>query len=93
MRKKTIFNVTFRIGDSHFWTLLSFCTRVFGNGRRTRFLEDECVGGKPVANQFPMLYNLTLSQDISVAKITQESPGALRFRRIFVGETLDSGIC
>lgn len=58
MRKKTIFNVTFRIGGSHFWTLLSFCTRVFGNGRRTRFLEDECVGGKPVANQFPMLYGL-----------------------------------
>lgn len=95
-RGKLLAQVVHRQGDSHFWSgilhvrvvFFSFCRRLVGNGKRTRFWEDEWWGVKPLARQFPRLFNLTFSTGIFVYTVFTEGWGSIRFRRTLVGETL-----
>lgn len=93
---KLLSQISPRQGDSHFWTgilhvrdiFLSFCRRIVGNGKRIRFWEDDWWGGKPFAVQFPRLFNLTFSTDISAHRVFTEGWNVIRFRRTLVGDTL-----
>ncbi|PNT69431.1 hypothetical protein BRADI_3g55256v3, partial [Brachypodium distachyon] len=93
---KLLHQVSPRQGGSHFWSgllrvrnvFLSFCRRIVGNGKRTRFWEDEWWGRCSFAVKFPRLYNLTFSSEISVHTVFPEGWSSIRFRRTLVGETL-----
>jgi hypothetical protein len=84
-------------GCSHFWSGLmgvkdifySCCKRLLGDGCKTRFWEDVWVGEKPLCVLFPRLYNLTFSQDVSVAKVFAQNFNCIRFRRCLYGESLE----
>jgi mannosylglycoprotein endo-beta-mannosidase len=67
----------------------SCCKRLLGDGCKTRFWEDVWVGEKPLCVLFPSLYNLTFSQDVSVAKVFAQNFNCIRFRRCLYGESLE----
>ncbi len=83
-------------GASHFWqgimdvreVFYKFCTKVVGNGRNTLFWEDNWIGGKPLAEQFPDLYNITLTKKITVADVKQGGIDSIKFRRDVLGNKL-----
>lgn len=62
--------------------------RIVGNGKKTRFWEDDRWGGKPFAIQFPRLFNLTFSTNISVHRVFTEGWDVIRFRHTLVGNNL-----
>nr|CAE04469.3 OSJNBa0029L02.10 [Oryza sativa Japonica Group] len=65
-----------------------FCTNVVGNGRNTLFWEDNWIGGKPLAEQFRDLYNITLTKKITVADVKQVGIDSIKFRRDVLGNKL-----
>lgn len=93
---KPISLLKFKNGDSHFWhglmeiknIFLKFCSRVIGNGEKTLFWEDSWIGGKPLNEQFPNLYNITLTKHITVAKLKQKGINCIKFRRDLSGGRL-----
>lgn len=50
----------------------ALCSWNVGNGEKTRFWEDILLGTKSFANQYPRLYGLTFSKEISVAKVFRD---------------------
>lgn len=68
--QKTLSQKKLRPGDSQFWRglmkvkerFLMLCEKNVGNGKRTLFWEDSWLGGRPLAKQFPNLYNVSLSK-------------------------------
>lgn len=93
---KPISLLKFKNGDSHFWhglmeiknIFLKFCSRVIGNGEKTLFWEDSWIGGKPLNEQFPNLYNITLTKHITVAKLKQKGINCIKFTRDLSGGRL-----
>jgi hypothetical protein len=64
---KTIGEVQWKPGDSHFWSglmkvkdqFLEFSTFNLHNGTHVRFWEDKWFGNVPLKDQYPCLYNIT----------------------------------
>lgn len=52
------------------------------------FWEDSWLEGRPLTSQFPALYNITLSKNISLAMIKEHGWGVIKFRRTLFGEKL-----
>jgi hypothetical protein len=93
---KVLSGLKVKPGASHFWqgimdvkeVFYKFCTNVVGNGRNTLFWEDNWIGGKPLAEQFPDLYNITLTKKITVANVKQGGIDSIKFRRDVLGNKL-----
>jgi hypothetical protein len=66
LRHKTITQVEYMPGDSHFWSglmkikndLLRMGKFTMGDGAQTRFWEDAWLDNTPVKNQYPSLHNI-----------------------------------
>ena len=91
---KTLAQVTPKPLDSPFWRGLlavkqDFFSRgsfIVGNGQGTRFWEDTWLGDRPLANQFPSLFNIVRNKNVLVAEVlTNAPPVNLEFRRSLVG--------
>ena len=75
--------------DSQFWKGLmtvkhDFFQRgsfIVGNGQSSRFWEDTWLGDVPLANQYPLLYNIFHRKNVLVADILAQSPLNIEFRR------------
>jgi hypothetical protein len=52
-----------------------------GNGMDTRFWEDSWLGDKPLAQQYPSLYNIVQRKQVSVANVLSHNPLNISFRR------------
>lgn len=63
-----------------------FCERKVGNGKKTLFWEDSWIGGRPLAEQFPIL---TLSKNVLIAKVIEKGLEWLKFRRAMVDRKLE----
>jgi hypothetical protein len=51
-----------------------------GNGMDTRFWEDPWLGDKPLAQQYPSLYNIMQQKQVSVANVLH-NPLNISFRK------------
>ncbi|KAG8071941.1 hypothetical protein GUJ93_ZPchr0006g45670 [Zizania palustris] len=69
---------------------MQFCYKKIGDGRNTLFWEDRWVGVKPLADQFPDLFNISLTKNISVARVFASNWSILKFRRDLVGDKFRS---
>lgn len=58
-------------------------------GERIRFWEDVWIGNQSLAEQFPNLYNLTFSRNVTVARVFSRGWGSVRFIRTLIGGNLD----
>jgi hypothetical protein len=60
-------------------------TFVLGNGSSIRFWEDPWLGDRPLANQYPLLYNVVRHKDQTVAHTFASIPLNIEFRRSLLG--------
>jgi hypothetical protein len=65
-----------------------FCIKKVGDGKNTMFWVDNWIGGKPLAEKFPRLYNISLSKQVTETKVLNAGWDALKFRRSLVGEKM-----
>jgi hypothetical protein len=56
-----------------------------GNGENTRFWEDAWLGNKPLAVQYPYLYNIVQRKNVLVATVLNQNPLNIAFRRTLTG--------
>ena len=77
LHSKSLSQVKAKPTDSPFWKGLMKvkdeffdrgCFRV-GNGEQTRFWEDTWLGDKPLATQYPSLYNIVQKKEVTVASV------------------------
>lgn len=52
------------------------------------FWEDNWIGGKPLAEQFPQLYRITHTQHITLAKVKERGWDDMTFRWNVTGDRL-----
>ena len=81
--------------DSPFWKGLMKIKEDFfkrgsffvGNGQTTRFWEDIWLGTRPLAEQYPSLYNIAQRKQVSVANVMLQAPPLnIGFRRALTGD-------
>ena len=65
-----------------------FAVRHVNNGAKTLFWEDTWVNNSPLASQFPRLFNLTFTRNVTVQKAKEEGWELFRFRRTLLGDSL-----
>ena len=65
-------------------------TFVVGNGLQTRFWEDAWLGNKPLAVQYPSLYNIVQHKNVLVGKVLANNPLNIVFRRPIIGDKMVS---
>jgi hypothetical protein len=93
IKGKPLILVKQRQNDSQFWKKLlslrevffKYCKVVVGNGCKTSFWKNLWIGNCPLADKFPVLFDLALDKDISVNKVLTSNFDALSFRRRMVG--------
>ena len=56
-----------------------------GDGKVTRFWEDNWLGGFSLASQYPSLYNFVHHRHVTVASVLSQTPLAMSFRRTLTG--------
>nr|AAM08546.1 Putative retroelement [Oryza sativa Japonica Group]AAP53436.1 retrotransposon protein, putative, unclassified [Oryza sativa Japonica Group] len=96
LSKKTLLGMKKKPGDSHFWqglmeiknSFYKFCSKKLGDGKQTLFWEDNWIGGRPLALQFPTLFNITTTKQIIVSKVMLGGWDAIKFRRTLHGDRL-----
>jgi hypothetical protein len=79
--------------DSHFWKKIlslrykfyKYCKVVVGNGMKTSFWKSSWIGDLPLADKFPILFDLAYDKDISVNKVLSSNFEVLSFRRRIIG--------
>jgi hypothetical protein len=62
-----------------------YCKVIVGNGSKTSFWKNLWIGDCPLADKFPVLFDLVFDKDISVNKDLSSNFEALSFRRRIVG--------
>ncbi len=100
LSQKTLVQRKSKPGDSQFWkgvmgvkdAFYQFCEKKVGDGKNTLFLEDSWIGGRPLADQFPLLYNISLNKMVLVAKVLSEGLDNFRFRRTLTDKKLEEWI-
>lgn len=83
-------------GNSHFWQgimeitelFYSYCTKKVGDGRDTLFWEDSWLGGRPLCDQFPELYNVVMTNKVTIADVHHRGIDSIRFRRTLHGNKI-----
>ncbi|WVZ51649.1 hypothetical protein U9M48_002771 [Paspalum notatum var. saurae] len=96
IKDKTIGEVQWKPGDSHFWSglmkvkdcFLSIATFNVHSGTQCRFWEDRWLGKFALKDQFLSLYNIARKKHISVANVVSATPLNISFRRALVGDNL-----
>jgi hypothetical protein len=86
-----------KTSDSPFWKGLMKVKDEFfsrgsfdvGNGEDTRFWEDAWLGNKPLAVQYPYLYNIVQRKNVSVAIVLNQNPLNIAFCRTLTGNRWD----
>ncbi|WVZ49763.1 hypothetical protein U9M48_001092 [Paspalum notatum var. saurae] len=94
LQGKTIGEVHWKSGDSHFWSglmkvkdrFLEPSTFNLHDGSQIRFWEDRWFGDQPLKHQYPSLYNITRKKHISVADVFSTTPLNISFRRTLHGD-------
>jgi hypothetical protein len=74
--------------DQHMKVKEDFFARGFfeiGNGNQTRFWEDVWLGDRPLATQYPSLYNVARRKNMTVAEAINPDHLNIEFRRNLVG--------
>ena len=87
IKGKTLISVKQRHNDSQFWRKLlslrevsfKYCMVVVGNGCKTSFWKNLWIGDCPLADKFPILFDLVLDKDISVNKVLASNFAAMSF--------------
>jgi hypothetical protein len=89
LHSKSLAEVKAKPLDSPFWKGLmrvkeDFLCRgsfIVDNGQNARFWEDVWLGNKPLAEQYPFLYNIVRQKQVSVANMLNQNPVNITFRR------------
>jgi hypothetical protein len=97
LRTQTLSQVTAKPSDSPFWKGLmgvkdEFFSRgsfTVGNGQSTRFWEDTWLGDRPLAEQFPSLYNIVRWRNVLVSDVLIGNPLNIEFRRNLSNDRMD----
>jgi type V secretory pathway adhesin AidA len=98
LRHKTITQVEYMLGDSHFWSglmeikndLLRMGKFTVGYGSQTRFWEDAWLESIPFKSQYLSLYNIVRKKSATVATVLRLNPLNVAFRRSLVGNNLQA---
>jgi hypothetical protein len=77
LHSKSLAEVTLKPTDSPFWKGLMRGKEDFfnrgsfnvGNGEEIRFQKDTWLGNKPLAEQYPSLYNIVHRKQVTVANV------------------------
>jgi hypothetical protein len=93
---KTLSQVVWKPGDSHFWAGLMATKNVFfrhgtfsiRNGAQIRFWEDAWLDNAPLSEQYPALYRIARRQGDTIATVMATSPPNVTFRRVLLGQRL-----
>ena len=93
---KSLTQVEYLSGDSHFWSGLMRVKPEFlrwgkfklGNGSLIRFWEDTWLGNEPLKNQYPALYNIVRKKSDLVSSVLSSIPLNISFRRSLVANNL-----
>ena len=94
LRDKSLSQVEAKPTDSPFWKGLMKVKGVFfscgsfimGNGQRTRFWEDTWLGETSLSTQYPMLYKIVSSKNVTASQILSQNPLNISFRRLLSAE-------
>jgi hypothetical protein len=97
LRNKIVASVQSRFNDSPCWKALLSMKDTYmagrkvgvGNGDICRLWKDHFIGTSPLCEQFPVLFDLCQSQDISL-KDALDLNLAIPFRRILCGQNLEA---
>jgi hypothetical protein len=63
---------------------------VVGDGMSTRFREDSWLGDTPLASQYPNIFNIVQTKEVTVFEVLSQAPWNIRFNRTLVGDKCDS---
>ncbi|WVZ63094.1 LOW QUALITY PROTEIN: hypothetical protein U9M48_012759 [Paspalum notatum var. saurae] len=96
LRGKTIGEVQWKPGDSHFWSglmkvkecFLQLSSFILHDGSQIRFWEDRWFSHLPLKIQYPSLYNIARKKNVTVSSVFSSIPLNISFRRALVGEKL-----
>ncbi|WVZ72675.1 hypothetical protein U9M48_021095 [Paspalum notatum var. saurae] len=96
LRAKTIGEVQWKSGDSHFWSglmkvkgrFLQLSSFILHDGSQIRFWEDRWFGHLPLKIQYPSLYNIARKKNVTVSSVLSSIPLNIFFRKALVGEKL-----
>ncbi|WVZ49290.1 hypothetical protein U9M48_000659 [Paspalum notatum var. saurae] len=94
LRGKTIGEVQWKSGDSHFWSglmkvkgrFLQLSSFILHDGSQIRFWEDRWFGHLPLKIQYPSLYNIARKKNVTISSVFSSIPLNISFRRALVGE-------
>ena len=94
---KTVSQMSWKAGDSHFWAgLMSVKDSFFRygsfhirDGSEIRFWEDSWLGNSPLREQYPAFYNLARDKGDTLARVLGSSPPNVSFRRALLGTRLE----
>ena len=89
LRFKSLTQVEYSLGDSHFWSGLVHVKPEFlrwgkfklGSGSLIRFWEDTWLGNELLKKQYPVLYNIVRKKSPLVSSILSSIPLNVSFRR------------
>jgi hypothetical protein len=90
---KALSQVLWKPGDSHFWDgLMAMKTTFFRHGTfsirdgsENRFREDYWLGTTTLREQYPTLYSIVRHKGDTIAKVMENSPPSMTFRRDLSG--------
>ncbi|WVZ69705.1 hypothetical protein U9M48_018450 [Paspalum notatum var. saurae] len=96
LKNKTIGEVFWKPGDSHFWSglmkvkyqFMDLSTFQVHNGLQTRFWKNKWLGNFVLKEQYPSLFNIARKKHSSVAHVLSTNPLNISFRRALVGDKL-----
>ena len=96
MGSKTLSQVVWKPGDSHFWAGLMATKNVFfrhgtfsiKNGAQIWFWEDAWLDNAPLSEQYPALYRIARRQGDTIATVMATSPPNVTFKRVLLGQRL-----
>jgi hypothetical protein len=90
---KALSQVIWKPGDSHFWAGLMETKKFFfpygsfsiKDGSEIRFWEDIWLGNTTLREQYPALYNIVRHKSDTIAKVLEDFPPNVDFRRSLIG--------
>jgi hypothetical protein len=93
LHSKSLSQVTSQPSDSPFWKGImkakdEFFARdefIIGDGESVRFWEDTWLGNRPLAVQYPSLFNIVRHKNVPVASVLAQAPLNIEFGRALTG--------
>lgn len=90
---KPLVQPEWKYGDLHFWSslmkikwdFLQFGAFLLKDGSQVRFWEDSWIGGKPLKNQYPSLYNIARPKFLTISEVQSSSPPNICWCRHLIG--------